>query len=669
MMVACSSEDTALKNTPAAGPQMQFTATIAAPGSGATTRTAYTESGTDINVTWSVGDEIALIHNGVKDVATVKTVNADGSATIAGIITGATNEADVQLYYPSALVKSVINDGPVFDNDLWGKISTQDGTLKYIQDNLDFRSAKGQLSVNETSATLKEAAKMYAMIAIWKLKLKDNASALLEASKVSIEMGSGDYRSGASATPSSPKSELTIATTVAPAVDNVRPITIEATVGNNTYVYKQDNVDVTPGKYYQSTVTMAKFNPMLAIPLTVEAITAGSVVVTNPPTGMKYSLNGGPKTAVTSDAINVGVGDKVAFYCNGFSNSSFPGTVITGSGEGFKCKVYGNIMSLRDETGFATTTPSLTTSCFKSLFNSNSYLTDASGLLLPATDLTNATYCYKQMFDGCTGLTTAPVLPATTLTMYCYQGMFYGCTSLTTAPTLPATTLALSCYSQMFYGCKGLTTAPALPATTLANNCYYCMFQGCTGLTTAPALPATTMAQQCYQGMFDGCTSLTTAPELKATTMKNGCYQNMFYGCKGLTTAPALPATTLTQQCYRQMFYGCISLTTAPELKATTLANNCYDSMFYGCTSLTATPKLPATSLSSFCYMDMFKNCTSLTKAYVKANYDNQNCMGMFNGCTNATTSTFYSDDAANWKSGFSANLGNWQEAAYPVTQ
>ena len=89
MMVACSSEETALKNNPAAGSQMPFTATIAVPGSGAGTRTAYTESGTDINVAWKVGDEIALIHNGVKDVATVKTINSDGSATITGFITKA----------------------------------------------------------------------------------------------------------------------------------------------------------------------------------------------------------------------------------------------------------------------------------------------------------------------------------------------------------------------------------------------------------------------------------------------------------------------------------------------------------------------------------------------------------------------------------------------------
>ena len=36
------------------------------------------------------------------------------------------------------------------------------------------------------------------------------------------------------------------------------------------------------------------------------------------------------------------------------------------------------------------------------------------------------------MFSGCTSLTTAPELPATTLAAYCYQSTFSGCTSLTT---------------------------------------------------------------------------------------------------------------------------------------------------------------------------------------------------------------------------------------------
>ena len=186
--------------------------------------------------------------------------------------------------------------------------------------------------------------------------------------------------------------------------------------------------------------------------------------------------------------------------------------------------------------------------------------------------------------------------PPTTLASSCYREMFYGCTLLTTAPELPATTLAYACYSSMFYGCRSLTAAPALPATTLAESCYYSMFGGCKSLTTAPELPAEILADYCYYSMFQGCTSLTTAPELPAISLVDSCYCNMFYGCRSLTTAPALPATTLTIQCYRGMFLGCTSLTTAPELPATTLANYCYQSMFSDCTGL----KISATQTGEY---------------------------------------------------------------------
>ena len=70
--------------------------------------------------------------------------------------------------------------------------------------------------------------------------------------------------------------------------------------------------------------------------------------------------------------------------------------------------------------------------------------------------------------------------------------MFRGCTSLTTASELPATTLASSCYNSMFYGCTSLVTAPALPATTLVSQCYYFMFRNCTKLNYIKAMFTTT---------------------------------------------------------------------------------------------------------------------------------------------------------------------------------
>lgn len=104
----------------------------------------------------------------------------------------------------------------------------------------------------------------------------------------------------------------------------------------------------------------------------------------------------------------------------------------------------------------------------------------------------------------------------------CYSYMFYGCTSLTTAPALPATTLADNCYDSMFQDCTSLTIAPALPATRLAISCYYSMFQGCTSLTTAPALPATRLVRYCYYSMFQDCT------KIKLSTTASGTYTKSY---------------------------------------------------------------------------------------------------------------------------------------------
>ena len=94
------------------------------------------------------------------------------------------------------------------------------------------------------------------------------------------------------------------------------------------------------------------------IPLTVQALTDGNIVVNNPqkyPNKMKYSLNGGDKTTMSSTTtIDVSQGDKVQFYGNGTSITSYGGTTIAGGTA--QVKVYGNIMSLVDETGFATNT-------------------------------------------------------------------------------------------------------------------------------------------------------------------------------------------------------------------------------------------------------------------------------------------------------------------------
>ena len=56
------------------------------------------------------------------------------------------------------------------------------------------------------------------------------------------------------------------------------------------------------------------------------------------------------------------------------------------------------------------------------------------------------------MFTGCTGLTTAPVLPAATLADFCYYGMFYGCSSLNSITCLATYISASACTSSWVDG-------------------------------------------------------------------------------------------------------------------------------------------------------------------------------------------------------------------------
>ena len=49
--------------------------------------------------------------------------------------------------------------------------------------------------------------------------------------------------------------------------------------------------------------------------------------------------------------------------------------------------------------------------------------------------------------------------------------MFYGCTSLTTAPELPATTLIANCYNNMFSSCSSLNKIITYAADISATNC------------------------------------------------------------------------------------------------------------------------------------------------------------------------------------------------------
>ena len=293
-----------------------------------------------------------------------------------------------------------------------------------------------------------------------------------------------------------------------------------STIGSGSYIFRHYGNEVIPD-YLCFTSEQARSTVAMSVNGTP---TKGQA--------FEYSTNGTNWSEFipgTTTITLAKVGDKVYFRgyntTVGESSTMYYKFVMSG-----KIAASGNIMSLLDKT------------CQSTTISNN--------------------YCYSNMFRGCTSLTTAPALPATTLANNCYNHMFYGCTSLTTAPTLPATKLTTRCYDSMFHNCANLTTAPALPATTLANNCYNSMFYNCANLTTAPALPATTLASSCYGYMFSGCTSLqvysssgtghtkTWRIPTSGSASSYTSQKKMFYKCPGsygTTTSVSLNRTFYTQ--------------------------------------------------------------------------------------------------------------------------
>ena len=252
--VACSKDDNDMAQQEG---KIPFSATIAAPNSGATTRTTYTESGTSINVAWKSGDQIALVHGGVKDVVTVGTPNPDGSAPITGTITVGSDNEDIVLVYPADLVAVAVGGTAYTENtDVTNKFKTQEGTLAYIQNNLDIRQGTGKLAVSGASASLKANVSMASQIAIWKLKMKDDYNDDIDAQKVTVKVG-GNKVAYASPTTSPYFSQGIVYLALNPATMGTGTLRIEADEFGTIYYYQKDGgVSLTAGKFYQSTLNM-----------------------------------------------------------------------------------------------------------------------------------------------------------------------------------------------------------------------------------------------------------------------------------------------------------------------------------------------------------------------------------------------------------------------------
>ena len=203
---------------------------------------------------------------------------------------------------------------------------------------------------------------------------------------------------------------------------------------------------------------------------TIEAREDGTSITFNYTTahGIQYSTDNGESwKEVTSDPIPLAAHQAILVQGNAskLKNGTYGEVLFTSAGNK-PCYIYGDIMTLVWGAGYDPAAKSLipgdgsgnNKNLFEGLFKNNNYIDIPSGrpLILP-----NATVkeCFKSMFEGCTSLTHAPALPATTVAEGAYRSMFKGCTGLTAAPELPATSVEQYGYNSMFMNCTSLISA------------------------------------------------------------------------------------------------------------------------------------------------------------------------------------------------------------------
>nr|WP_296846120.1 hypothetical protein [Treponema sp.] len=230
-------------------------------------------------------------------------------------------------------------------------------------------------------------------------------------------MASGIEHGTVTANPASATKGTSVTLTATPETGyKLKTLTVTKAAGGEVTTMPDNN---TPTKYK---FTMPESNVNVSavfehasknIPLTLEAIAAGSITITNPWSTLKFTKNGGELTSCGGAAehdIIVEANDIICFYAESSGNSANYGTKNMEISCTADCYVYGNIMSLVTlETGATSASQwnpeetTLTTGyAFNRLFWQNSHIKNhaTKTLYLPAATLTES--CYSNMFTECT---------------------------------------------------------------------------------------------------------------------------------------------------------------------------------------------------------------------------------------------------------------------------
>ncbi len=243
--LACSSDDLATNEAPVQKNNVvTLTATLSPKGGDATTR-ALTDNGTTIGSAWAVNEEICVEYfdngdNFVDAKGIVTAVDGDGKATVTvNLVNPKDGNTDIFFHYPYSIAKGI--------KDL---TTDQIGTLDDIAANFDDFDGDGTLNVTGGVATLPSDVTMTRNVSIWKLAFKVGGSDITN-SITALNINIGDGAREYDVTPSA----LDAIYVALGNVSNTN-VTITAATPSGNYSFTKDDVTLTPGYFYRSTVTL-----------------------------------------------------------------------------------------------------------------------------------------------------------------------------------------------------------------------------------------------------------------------------------------------------------------------------------------------------------------------------------------------------------------------------
>lgn len=172
---ACTNEideitDNASK-TPASGDGIAFTAVFGVKNG--TSRALADPGDGTLTASWQQGEQIAIVFNGDKYVATVTEVDSEGNATVSATLpAGTQNNQAVTFIYPASAA-----DGNGLRGDV---LSSQDGTFATLSSTLDIATAAGNIVVDGTTAQPNGTVTLMNQFAICKFQFKDESDQAIE---------------------------------------------------------------------------------------------------------------------------------------------------------------------------------------------------------------------------------------------------------------------------------------------------------------------------------------------------------------------------------------------------------------------------------------------------------------------------------------------------------